>query len=114
MAMPGHRRALDAAEVALPAAAVWLGLAVEELLPPSGKRDPDAESVPRHGREVAGDDDEVGGTLPAPQIDERALLGIAAVDPGEPLGLAVELVQRGGGAQRGVQIADPALDAGVG
>jgi hypothetical protein len=109
----GHLLGLDPAAVADAAAAVFGGVGVEALAPAAGEGAADPVILARHGREVADDERDVARLAAAAQIGERALLPIGGVDPLEPLGLAVERMQRRQVAVEPVQIADEELDAAM-
>jgi len=88
----GHRRGFHLAEVARPAAAVDLGVAVQDLLVHAIFGDTDAVVLARHGREVEDEEEAVlvGNAL----VGDDALLPVAEVDPREAAGLVVPIGER--------------------
>src|SRR5690606_9338535 len=85
-AAPGHRRRLDAPEVALPAPAVLYRVAVEDFLPGATLRDAQAVVVARDRREVEDGHDALFAVQVFPHEAEDALLGVVGLDPLEALG----------------------------
>ena len=107
------RLRLNDAGVAEIAAAVDLGVAVQELDIRTGLGHADDVGLSRYRREVDGYHDEVGGIVRAPDERHHAALEIAAVDPFEAGVVEVHLVQRRLSRQRVIQVTHPVLDANV-
>src|SRR5206468_1012128 len=112
-AVPGDVLCVDRSEVALAAAAVDGGIAVQDLQPAPASRDADAVARPWDGCEIAGEDQRVATIVPAADEGDDARLPVVAVDPLETRGVEVELVKRRRGAVERVQVADPAPEPQV-
>src|SRR5947207_11167711 len=84
---------LERPEVALAAAAVVGGVAVEPLAPATAARHADAIGLARHRREVARHQGELAGGAAAQERD-HADVGVVTVDPLEAACRELELVQR--------------------
>src|SRR5438876_10846489 len=93
-AMRWERGRLEAAEVALAAAAVIAGVAVEHLVPKAATRNSHPIVVARHRREVTNDHERLLGLLTLAQKANHAGLKVVAVDPFEALVAEIDLVQR--------------------
>src|SRR5579875_704744 len=90
--VPGNRLGLDAAEVAHAAAAVGLGIGVQDLTPTAADRHPDAVLVARHRREVEDADERRRvGPLAEAGEGERVVRGVVRLEPAEPGRVEVEL-----------------------
>src|SRR5258708_888399 len=113
MAVPRMRFGVYRAGVAEATAAILAGVAVEALAIDAAARNADAKAMARHRGEIADDDGEVARVAAETQIRERALLGIAGVDPAKAFGLGVELVQGLELAIEAIEIADDELHATV-
>src|ERR1700704_3205712 len=111
--MVGDAVGVSAAGVALAAAAVFLGVAVEDFVPAAGKGDADAIIDPRHRSEIGNDKHLVVRGLAFAEEAEDAFFVIVGIDPFEAGGIAIKLVQGGLAAIGGVEIANPTLDAQV-
>src|SRR5579883_2342389 len=113
MSMRRVRFGLHGPGIAETAAAIFERVAVEALAIEPRQRHADAIAMARYGREVADDHRELMGIARAAEIGERALIGIARIDPLEPLGLGVELIERGELAVEAVEIAHHELNAAM-
>ena len=111
--VPFDRTGFHTAGIALAAAPIDLGVAVQQLFPVAAPRNADAIIVPRHRREVESRQEQIVSLAPAAQEKERAVVRVAVVDPLEAVGGEVAFVQRGLGLVEVVQVFDPALNAGV-
>src|SRR5262249_28232617 len=103
----------EPAQVADSAPAVDRRVAVEDLLPPPFAGHAERVAAPGHGSEVE-DDEHLAAALAAAEGPQDPVLDVVAVDPLEPRGLAVELVEGPLLAVEPVEITDPLLDPGVG
>src|SRR5262245_22140448 len=91
--------ALLTSRVADAAAAVFIGIAVEQLAPVAGLGHPHAVVLARYGREVEDNHDHVARRLVGhAQEADRAGVAIIGVDPLETALVEVVLVQGGLGA----------------
>src|SRR5207248_7011714 len=108
----GAQDGLERPEVALAAAAVVGGVAVEPLAPATAARHADAIGLARHRREIARHQGELTGGAAAQERD-NADVGVVTVDPLEAACRELELVQRRRAAIEPVEIAHPALHPGV-
>src|SRR5207247_1702615 len=79
-AVPGDRFGVGNAAVAQAAAAVALGVAVEDFVPATAVRGADAIMVARHWGEVEGDDDLVVRITAVARERDDALLVVVGVD----------------------------------
>ena len=94
MVVPFDRVGFHPAGIALAAAPIDLGVAVQQLFPVTTARNADAIIVPRHRREVENRHDHIVSLAPAAQEKERAIVRVAEVDPLEAVGREVAFVQR--------------------
>ena len=109
--MPSCGNRFDAAEIAHAAAAVMGGVAVEDLLPPTGVRDADAEIGARDGGEVEHGHEGFGVFNSVAEPAEGAALGVVAVDPGESGGVGVAFVKSRLIAVETVEVGERFLEA---
>src|SRR5437016_12754810 len=89
----GAQGGLERPEVALAAAAVVGGVAVEPLAPATAARHADAIGLARHRREVARHQGELAGGAAAQERD-HADVGVVTVDPLDAAFRELKLVQR--------------------
>jgi hypothetical protein len=111
--VPFDRTGFHTAAIALAAAPINLGVAVQQLFPVAASRNADAVIVPRHRREVESRQEQILSLVPAAQEEERAVVRVAEVNPLEAVGGKVAFVQRWLGLVEVIQVFDPALNAGV-
>src|SRR5688500_4183478 len=88
-----HGRCIDAAHVAVAAAAVFGCVAVEQLAPESAVRRADSIVVAWHRREVADDRNLLAAVGRLAQEADDAAVGVVGVDPLEAVRIATELMQ---------------------
>src|SRR5688572_1107264 len=112
-AVSGKGRRFDGAQVALTAAAVILGVAVQTFTPQSALRDADLIVVADDGRTVAYHQYRFGMPGGEAQETENAGFGVLRVDPGKALGAEVKLVQGRSFAVQPVQVPHPIAYAAV-
>ena len=86
-------RRSNAAQVAGAASPVRFRVAVMNLPPDSLERDADAVVLAADGREVAGDEDRLGGVLTLSQIGKDAVRAIVGIDPFEAVRAAIQLME---------------------
>src|ERR1700674_1074077 len=113
VSVPADRGRIQAAQVALTAPAIYLGIAVQQLSPMAFERDPDLVVVARDRGEVESCDDQIAGRQAVAHHADHALLVVAGVDPAEAGRVEVDLVQRVLRAKDAVQVPDPPADARV-
>src|SRR5215813_3517361 len=114
ISVTGHRAGFLAALVALPAAAVFSGVAVQQFSPEAPARDSHLVVVARDRGEVADDHDTFAGRAPFAQEAQDAVLGVVAINPLEAGRVTVLLVQGGLAAVAAVKVLHPAPQARVG
>src|SRR3954465_2066202 len=108
LAVPGLRVGLDPAEVADAAAAIGLGVAVQDLLPAAGLRHADAIIQAGQGGEVE-DDEHRRRIVGLAQERDDALLPVRSADPLEAVLRKILFVQGRFRSIGAVQIAHPIL-----
>src|SRR5580700_2278858 len=86
---------VNASQISHAASAVFLGIAVQKLPPESAGGHAYPVSVARYGSEITHDHNLVGRESTLAQQGNNTGSGVIAVDPLEPGGVGVELVQRG-------------------
>src|SRR5438876_1634976 len=113
-AVPALLLGLQTAAIAVAAAAVVRGVAVERLAPQARPRDADAVVADDAGQEMADDEDRRLVASAFAQECEDLIVVVVAVDPLETGRLAVAFVQRGQLRVSLVEVAHPVLDSTVG
>src|SRR5687767_10404334 len=108
-----YRTGLRAAVVAHAAAAVVGRVRVQDLAPVAPVRYADQVILARDRGEVADDEHRAVAVARLADEGQRAVLGIAAVDPLEACVLEVDLVQRAFAGVDAIQIGHPVHDAAV-
>ena len=91
------------------APAVRGGVAVQRLNVPAGERDADAVRFPGHGGQVEDAHHAVLRVLPAAQQGDDGVVHVPEIDPLEPLGAEIHLVERRGLPVDAVQVPDELL-----
>ena len=111
--MVWHRGGLHCPQVAVAAAPVVPGIAIEHFVPHpcAGGSHLIVQTWDR--REVANHQQRRLGRLPLAMKAHDTALGIVAIDPGKAARLAITLGEGGKLAVPGVQICDPFLDASM-
>jgi hypothetical protein len=90
--MNRKRDCSQTAEIALVTASIHGSIAVQDLLPETCERDPNAVVVPWHGREVADEKRRIFRAFSAPNKADNASLIVCAVHPLETSSIAIPLV----------------------
>src|SRR5450756_2767442 len=108
-----HRRGLDAAQITDAAAAVDARVAVENLPPVAATRHADDIVLSHHRREVAYHQHAVLGLAAMAQETDHAFFPVVEVHPAETVAGKVLLVECRFRTVAAVQIAHPALQAGM-
>ena len=93
-AMGSDGRRADSAEIALTAAVIKRGIAIEDLIPVAAPWHPNPIVMARQGREVADDEKDVPRTVPLAEVSQDAAFGIVGINPLEPIARAITLMQR--------------------
>src|SRR5690349_7161441 len=110
---PRHRLGHHAAAIAIIAARVVFGVAVEDFAVITGLGDAHAIILARHRCEIRDDHNEFLPVSRPPDEGEHAVIGIVAVDPLKSLPLEIHFVQRRfppvGGVQIGHQMLQPLM-----
>ncbi len=88
-------RSCDPSGIALIASAVGRGVAVENFMPVSAKRNADPVVVARHRPKIADKDNRIFSLLAPAQETQHTRFAIVAVDPLEPILFEVTLEKRG-------------------
>src|SRR5262249_37739908 len=104
---------MGAAQIAESSSTVGFRVAVQNLLPITASGNADAVVQSWNGSEVEHDGNDLVLTARLSHEAGHALLGVAAVDPFEPCGIAVELVQSFLGAVGAIQIRNPVVHAAM-
>ncbi len=110
-----HRSRGRSVEVflAAPPLPVERRVAVEHLFPETALGYAQTIVVLRYRGEVTGADHDILYTFTPPVKAEYALPGVGAVDPGKTRGIEVDLVEDRFLPQKGIEIANPALESGM-
>src|SRR5438034_1011480 len=88
---------LDPATIALAAAAVALGVAVQQFFPQTGARNADAIIVPRHGGEVEPGQQQVVASACFAQEEKGRVAYVVEINPLKAIGREIQFVQGGFG-----------------
>src|SRR5713101_3617503 len=113
-AVRGDGLRVDAAKIPNITAAVQLAVAVERFAVPAWLGHADSVTSARHGCEVENHDEEIPPVLPVADHGDDAVLVVVAVDPAEPVGREVALVEGRLRAVLRVQIMNETLERRVG
>src|SRR5262249_28162939 len=89
----GDGRRFQAAEVTVPAASVFFGVAVQYLFPETFFRHAYAVICARHGREVADNQNQIFGRASPPKKTQRAFFRVVKIHPLKPIGPKTLFVQ---------------------
>src|SRR6266498_5874068 len=111
--VPFHIARLRASRIPLSAAAISLGVAVEQFLPIAWPRHTDAIIMPGHGCEIERGKNPLRGITGPPQKKQRAVIAVAEINPLESVWKKIALMKRRLGLIKMIQVLNPFLNTRV-
>jgi hypothetical protein len=111
--MKGNRRRANSTHISLAASPIIFGVAVQYFPPETLGRDSDPIIRPRHGSEIADDEDGIFRRPSLAKEADDAVFPVAEIDPGKSLGIKIKLMQRPFFPMKTVQVFDPELNSSM-